>query len=51
MPGENFDGYITVEAGIACTVDFTHAARTQRRENFVGPKFRARGYGHKCAQL
>jgi hypothetical protein len=32
MPGENFDGDITVEAGIACTVDLTHAARTQRRE-------------------
>jgi hypothetical protein len=51
MSGENFDGYIAVEAGIARTVDFPHAARTQRRNNFVGPKSLARGYGHKCAQL
>ena len=34
-PGENFDGGVAVELGVAGAVDFAHAARAQGREDLV----------------
>src|SRR5690348_10826111 len=40
------DGYVATQANVACTVDLSHAASAQRRENFVRAKFRTRGKRH-----
>jgi hypothetical protein len=49
--GQNLDRDGTVQPRVAGTIDFAHAARAQRRFDFVGAKFRARGEGHSCVQL
>ncbi len=43
MPGEDLDGHIAVETGIARPVHFTHTARPQRANDFIRAEFRARG--------
>jgi hypothetical protein len=35
MSGKNFDSDEAIEAGITCLVDFAHAARAERRKDFV----------------
>jgi hypothetical protein len=43
MSGENLDGNSAIEAGVLRAVDLAHTAGPERRLNFVGPKFCARG--------
>jgi hypothetical protein len=43
---QNFDGYITPEFGITGAVNFSHSARTNSGEDFVGAHVGARGQGH-----
>ena len=40
---QNFQGDIAPEACVFGAIDFAHAARAKRRQNFIGTKFRARG--------
>ena len=37
--GQDFDGYVARQPGIAGAVDFAHAAGTERAYNFIGPEF------------
>ena len=46
MAGQNFNRDNTVEARIFRAVHLSHAARAQRRLNFVRTKLRARGQSH-----
>ena len=45
-PGENFDGGVAVELGVAGAVDFAHAARAQGREDSVVAELVAWGERH-----
>ena len=47
--GQNLDGDGTVEAGVAGTIHLSHAARAQRRLNFVRPEHGSRGECHSWA--
>jgi hypothetical protein len=40
---EDFDGNVTLEAGVAPAVDLAHAARAEQGEDFVWPQFRSNG--------
>jgi len=51
MVRENFDGDRAVEAGVACAVDFAHAAGTERSEDFVGAELGAGREGHGLGGL
>ena len=42
----DLDGDVAPEAGIARTVDFAHAARTERRQHFVRAEACAGGEWH-----
>ena len=44
-------GNRAIEASVPGPIYFAHAARTQRRLDFVGTEFRAGGQSHECAQL
>ncbi len=44
--GKDFDGDVTSEFGIACSVDFSHAASTDSLDDFVLAEFVAGGEGH-----
>ena len=46
MRRKNLDGDGAVEASVERAIDLAHAARAQRRLNFVRTEFRARGQGH-----
>src|SRR5580658_5878350 len=46
MRGENLHGYGAIKAGVKSTVNFSHAACTQRSLDFVGGEVRASGEGH-----
>src|SRR5579863_5966730 len=46
--GQNLDGDVAAEAGVAGTVDFAHASRAYGSLNFVGAEFGARSQGHGC---
>ena len=41
MRRQDFDRYSALQAGVASAIHFAHAARAQRRLNFIGPEFRA----------
>ena len=43
MFGEDLDGDVAVEPGIAGAIHFTHTTRTQRGQNFIRPEPDARG--------
>ena len=45
---QNFDGYIALQPGVARAVHFAHAARPNRREDFILTESSARGQGHGC---
>ena len=51
MRGENFDRNGTIEARVEAAVNFSHAARAQRRLDFIRPKFRASSQRHRWLQL
>src|ERR1700686_1418079 len=51
MRSENFNRDRAVQAGIQRTVDFPHSAGAQRRLDFIGAEFRARGKGHRCCAI
>ena len=51
MVWQNLNGNNAIEAGVASAVDLAHATGAERRLNFVGAKFRARGQGHLGAKL
>src|SRR6185312_13050991 len=42
VAGQDLDGDLTPEAGIAGTIDLSHPAGTERRQNLVGAETRAR---------
>jgi hypothetical protein len=44
MLREHFDGDVAAEAGVAGTIDLAHAARAERRNDFVGTEL---GTGRK----
>ena len=46
MRSQDFDGYGTVETGVPGAVYLSHSPFTERRLNFVGTEFCARGEGH-----
>jgi hypothetical protein len=43
---QNLDGDVTVQAGIAGAVDFSHSACSDRRDDFVGSQAIACSEGH-----
>ncbi len=47
MIGENLDGDVASEAGVAGAVHLAHSTRTEGRLNFVGAELAARGQGHE----
>ena len=49
--GENLDGDIAIQPGIAGAVNLAHAARAQRRLNFIRAEFHARRQGHVWGEL
>ncbi len=46
MRRKNFDGDGAVQARIACAVNFAHASRAERRQDFVWAEASARGQCH-----
>ncbi len=46
MLWQNFNGYIAPEPRFPGAIHFAHAARTERRLNFIRPESCARGEGH-----
>ena len=46
---KNFDGNRTIQTGVSSTVDFAHAARTERRKDLVRAEFGASVQCHKGA--
>jgi hypothetical protein len=51
MGREDLDGNGSIEARVAGTVHLAHAARSERRLDFVWAKFSPCSDGHQCAQL
>jgi hypothetical protein len=45
--GQNLDSDLAADARIARSVDFPHAAGTERRKNFVGSEAAARHERHR----
>jgi hypothetical protein len=41
----------SVEASVTSAVDLAHAACSERRLDFIGAEFRARGENHPCTPL
>ena len=48
---KNLHRHGAVEASVTSTINFSHAARAQRRLDFVGAELRARGKSHRLAPL
>ena len=46
MRSKNFDGHSAIEAGITRAGNFSHAACTQQRLDFIRAEFRARSESH-----
>jgi len=46
MRGKNLDSDSAVQARVARALNFLHAARAQRREDFVGAQASTGGQGH-----
>ena len=44
--GLDFDRYFAIKLGVAGAIHLTHAARAERREDFVGAKMSPSGKGH-----
>ena len=44
--GKNFDGYVALELRVARAVDFPHAARSNRGDDFIFGELRLRIQGH-----
>ena len=44
--GQDFDGYVALQAGIAGAIDFAHPAGADERLNFVGAEFGSRRKRH-----
>jgi len=42
---EDFDGDVAIEAGVAGSVDLTHASCSKRCEDFIGPSLAPEGRG------
>ncbi len=51
LRGQNLDGNAALQPRITRTVHLAHSARTQRREDFVGPEFGARSKRHTWPRL
>ena len=51
MRGQDLDGDGALQTRVAGAIHFSHAACSQRRLNFIGAKFCARGEGHLCEPL
>src|SRR5450631_3063778 len=51
MGGKNLDRYRPVQASVARAINLAHAARPERRFNFIRTESGARGKSHSCAQL
>src|ERR1700675_4737407 len=51
MRSENLNRYRAIQTGIQRTVNFPHSAGAQRRLDFIGAEFRARGEGHRCCAI
>src|SRR5208283_4359622 len=49
--GQNLDGDVAAESGVARAVHFAHPARSERRNNFVRTELRARGQSHAWGEL
>ena len=45
--GEDFEGHVAVELGVAGPVDFAHAASAEGSGDFVGAESGAGGEGHE----
>ena len=43
---QNFDGHVAPELGVVRLIHFSHAARANRREDFVGAEMCASGERH-----
>src|ERR1051326_313242 len=41
--GKDLDGHVTAQTRVACSIDVTHAARSQENEHLVGPEVIAVG--------
>ena len=46
--GKNFQSHFAMQPGVFRQVDFAHAARAQRADDFVGTKSRAFSDGHRA---
>lgn len=46
MRRQNLNGHIAPQPRVASTINFTHAARSERRLNLIRPEFCARGEAH-----
>src|ERR1700686_4283854 len=51
MRSENLNRYRAVQTGIHRTVNFPHSAGAERRLDFIGAEFCARGEGHRCCAI
>src|SRR5260370_19260056 len=51
MRSKNFDRHNTIQPRVQGTVNFSHATRGERRLDFVGTEFRARGKSHPCRAI
>jgi hypothetical protein len=51
LRGQNLDGDTAFQSRITRAVHLTHSARTQGREDFVGPEFGARSKRHTWPRL
>lgn len=51
MRGQNFYRDIAIEPRVPRPIHFPHAARAQRRDNFIRPKFGPRGQRHKVSGI
>ena len=49
--GQDLERNITTEPGVACLVDLAHAARAERREDFVRAKSCAGSEGHEAFRI
>jgi len=51
MTRQDFDRDRAIEPRVTCAIHLAHAARAERRLNFIRAKFCARDQSHGCAQL
>ena len=51
LGGQHLECDVAAEFRVGGALHFAHAARSQRRLNFIRAEFRARSKSHPCAQL